>query len=75
MVCRVKKTHSASIREQFKTGGGPPPKPFEDEGLAVATGTLIDELFFAENQLDSLTPVVLVKSMYYLLFFFHYCFQ
>lgn len=51
---RVKKNHSAFIRQSFKTGGGPPPQPVKDDCMAVATGALSVELEFAENQLDSL---------------------
>ncbi|XP_063889939.1 uncharacterized protein LOC135116420 [Scylla paramamosain] len=51
--------HKKFLHESFKTGGGPPPKPVTDDFLAVATDALSEELQFADNQLDSLVPIVI----------------
>ncbi|KAK8373752.1 hypothetical protein O3P69_014998, partial [Scylla paramamosain] len=56
---RVKMNHKKFLHESFKTGGGPPPKPVTDDFLAVATDALSEELQFADNQLDSLVPIVI----------------
>ena len=67
--CRVKKNHRTYVHESFKTGGGPPPEPVKEDGLAVAAGALTAELAFAEDQFDSLDPVVVSEEtvgMYYL---------
>ncbi|XP_063854759.1 uncharacterized protein LOC135096909 [Scylla paramamosain] len=56
---RVKKNHKKFLHESFKTGGGPSPKPVTDDFLAVATDALAVELQFADNQLDSLVPIVI----------------
>ena len=71
----VLQNHTSYVRETFKAGGGPPLKPVPEEGLAVATSALCGELVLAEDQFDSMAPIVLSEDtvgMYYLFFYvFH----
>ena len=71
----MKKNHTSYVRETLKTGGGPPPKPVPEEDLAVATGALCGELVLAEDQFDSMAPIVLSEDtvgMYYPFFFMYF---